>query len=505
MRNKLSWILVLILVSLPAIAALLHPGFFQSDDGEWMIIRFSAFHQAFLDGQFPVRWLDRLNYGYGYPVANFLYPGFMYAGELFKFLGFGFVTTIKLIFGLSMVGSAVFCFLWLLRFFDKFSSVVGSLFYLYTPYHLFDLYKRGSIGEVLAFAIVPFVLWQIERKSFFWTSLGAGFLILSHNTLSLLLLMVIVAYLISRGLAYAIYFLPAIMLGLGLSSFFWVPAFFELKYTVFYQTQIAEWNKYFAGVGLIGVSTIFILLLAVFFFVVSKIQIQKHGLAVLFFVVGLISVFFASQISTLLWKILPVSFVQFPFRFLSITILSAAFLAAVVVSQLKGKLKIILAIFILVLLAYSAKQYIKPSVFFDKGDMYYATNEATTTVQGEYMPIWVKNAPKEHFDKRIEISSGEIKNLNGKSNHIQFLASSEQDSIISINMIYFPGWKVTVDGKREPVDYRNDKGIMQIHVPKGQHTISANFSETPLRFISDMVSLFSILVIIFISKKSIKT
>ena len=88
MKKNFIWILLIILFSIPSIVALLHPGFFQSDDGEWMIIRFSAFHQALRDGQFPVRFLSRLNYGYGYPVADFLYPGFMYLGEIFKLLGF---------------------------------------------------------------------------------------------------------------------------------------------------------------------------------------------------------------------------------------------------------------------------------------------------------------------------------------------------------------------------------------------------------------------------------
>jgi len=171
MKAKLFFLIFIVFLSIPAILPLLHPGFFQSDDGEWMIIRFSSFYQSFVDGQFPVRFLTRLNFEYGYPVANFLYPGFMYLGVPIHILGIGFVDTIKIIFGVSMIGSAIFCYLWLSRFFDKLSSLVGALFYLYTPYHLFDLYKRGSIGEVLAIGILPFILWQIERKSFFWVSI----------------------------------------------------------------------------------------------------------------------------------------------------------------------------------------------------------------------------------------------------------------------------------------------------------------------------------------------
>ena len=131
--KKLFWLFVIIACSVPTIMALFNPGFFQSDDGEWMIIRFASFYSALRDGQFPVRYLSSLNYGYGYPVANFLYPGFMYLATLIHVLGFGFVESIKIVLGLSMVGSAIFCYFWLSRFFDRFSSFVGSLFYLYTP------------------------------------------------------------------------------------------------------------------------------------------------------------------------------------------------------------------------------------------------------------------------------------------------------------------------------------------------------------------------------------
>lgn len=165
MKQKPFILLLLFLLSLPAIISLFHPGFFQSDDGEWMIIRFSAFHQAFRDGEFPVRWLGRLNHGYGYPVANFLYPGFMYLSELPKVLGFGFVDSIKIILGFSIISSAVFAYLWLSKLFGKTSAFIGALFYLYTPYHLFDLYKRGSVGEVLALTVVPLIFWAMEKKN----------------------------------------------------------------------------------------------------------------------------------------------------------------------------------------------------------------------------------------------------------------------------------------------------------------------------------------------------
>src|SRR5580704_7252828 len=106
-KKELLIILLLLVFSIPAILPLAHHGFFQTDDGEWMIIRLSAFYQAFHDGQFPVRFLQRLNFGYGYPVAEFLYPGSFYLGIILHIIRFGFVNSIKIIFGLSLIGSAI--------------------------------------------------------------------------------------------------------------------------------------------------------------------------------------------------------------------------------------------------------------------------------------------------------------------------------------------------------------------------------------------------------------
>src|SRR3989344_1406638 len=301
MKKTFFWILLIILVSIPAIAALLPSGFFLTDDGEWMIIRFSSFYQSFADGQFPVRFLTRLNHEYGYPVANF-------------------------------------CYLWLSRFFDKFSSFVGSIFYLYTPYHLFDLYKRGSVGEVLALAILPSILWQMERKNLFLSSIGIAFLIISHNTLAVLFLGLIILYMsldiyISKDKKQTLKkYLLMVMFGLGISAFFWIPAFLELQYTIFSQTQVSNWGNYFANLNLIGVSTLFVLLLTIIFFLTGRIKISKHRLTVLLLIIGIMSVIFSSSLSTALWNIFPVSFIQFPFRLLSLAIVSVSFLIACVIS-----------------------------------------------------------------------------------------------------------------------------------------------------------------------------
>jgi hypothetical protein len=134
LRNKYLIILLLILFILPGIWALLQPGFFLSDDGEWMVIRFSAFYENLVNGQFPVRFLSRLNNGFGYPVADFLYPLFMYIGAPIHYLGASFVDTIKIILGGSLALSGVFAFLWLRKIFGNAASFTGALVYTLFPY-----------------------------------------------------------------------------------------------------------------------------------------------------------------------------------------------------------------------------------------------------------------------------------------------------------------------------------------------------------------------------------
>ena len=118
MKNKsFLAIIIVFLLSLPSIFPLFKKGFFVTDDGEWMIIRFSAFHQALRDGELPLRFLGRLNQEFGYPVTTFLYPGYLYVAEPFHLIGFSFVDSIKIVLGLSMILSAIFTYLWLRKFF----------------------------------------------------------------------------------------------------------------------------------------------------------------------------------------------------------------------------------------------------------------------------------------------------------------------------------------------------------------------------------------------------
>ena len=497
--------LLLLTLILPVVLPLLQKGMFVSDDGEWMIIRFSAFHQALRDGQFPVRWLGRLNHEYGYPVANFLYPGFMYLAEVPKVLGFGFVDSIKIILGLSLLSSGVFTYLWLKKIFSDWPALLGALFYLYAPYHLWDVYKRGSVGEILALAVVPFVFWMMERGKWVLSSLGIGLLILSHNTLAVLFFPIIVIYALLRKSFTTYSLLLTIIFGLGLSAVFWIPAIFDLRYTQFFQTKISDYKDFFANPSLLGWPIIIIFFLSVFSLISHNHTDNQRRISSFFLVIGLVTAFLSLSQSSLFWQLIPTNFIQFPFRLLSIVILSGAYLLSWILCQVSGKKRWLAIIVFGGIIIISVQPYIKPIGFTNKGDGFYSTNEDTTTVKNEYMPIWVKNIPQERAKNKVEVltGSGEINLLSSANGKIVFQTLSITPIQVRTNTIYFPGWQAEIDGKKTPILFDNPEGLMVISAPPGTHEVKLLWKETPVRKVSDLVSILTLvgLIIGFILKR----
>lgn len=236
MAKKALTILLLLIFILPAIWPLLHPGFFVSDDGNWMIIRLAAFHQALKSGQFPVRFLPTLNHGYGYPVTNFLYPLPFYLGEAVHLLGFGFVDSVKILFAGSLVLGAVFMYLY--------AGFFAAIIYTYFPYRLFDIYKRGSLGESVAFIFPPLIFYLIDKNKTILAAVATAALICSHNVVAFLFLPVIFFYLFSKKYP-LIHNTKYIILALMLSAWFWLPALYDLQFTKAASIAVSDYTKYF--------------------------------------------------------------------------------------------------------------------------------------------------------------------------------------------------------------------------------------------------------------------
>lgn len=470
---------------------LFRPGFFISDDGEWMVIRLSAFYQSLADGQFPVRFLGRLNNSYGYPVATFLYPGFLYIGSLLHLVGFSFVSSVKLIMAFSVAGAALLLYAALRRLYTWISSLLGTLAFIASPYLLYDLYKRGSVGEVLAFLPALMGIYSIVANKRWLFSLSVAALIVSHNTLAVSFLGVFLVFII---VARRQQFFWSLVVGVGLASFFWIPAIAEKRYVRFDLVTVSDPRAYmlkgenFWLIGIAGIVAVGILI-----FTKGK-KIDRFTLTA----AGLygVSTFLAAPISGIVWSIRPLSaIVQFPFRFLAIGALVSPWLVAAAADRLKHHVAVSVAVLIFIL-AVPAWNQLTSISFVLRDDGYYATNEGTTTVADEYLPRWVYLKRSDHAPDRLVFEKGRGRIVYEYLNTQRVVASIDalEESVLRFHTIYYPGWGITIDGKPVPVTYENPHGFMEVAVPAGTHKIEAEFRETVSRFLADLVSLVSVLV-----------
>ncbi len=465
---------------------LTHPGFFVSDDGEWMIIRLSAFYQSLAEGQFPVRFLGRLNNSYGYPVANFLYPGFLYLGSLLHFAGFSFVASVKLILAASIVGASTFLFLLLRHYkYTILAAVGGVAAFLFSPYVGFNLYRRGSVGEILGFFAGAMTFYSLAARKVLLLPLAVALLIVSHNSLALLILGVCAMYIVYKRMWGSVGYMA---IGVGLASFFWLPALFEQRFVPFAATIISNPQTYFPiSVQLLTVSSAWIVG-ALVLLVASKKTDERFFLFMLF-----LTAFLASPASAFIWKYALVGqLIQFPFRFLGV----AALLTPVVVAgalRATGKRGVILFAFLAMIWVMTATSITARVDHVNREEGFYTTNEGTTTVANEYMPVWVRELPKTRPTSRVEMVDGDAEMVikNATTQRIQATIEAQTEAVVQVNTIYYPGWGIIIDGSPVAIDYTNPKGLMRATVPQGSHTLIAEFRETVPRFGADTLSFAS--------------
>lgn len=495
-------LLVLFVGVIVVLFPLIRPGFFVNDDGGWMVIRLSAFFQSLREGQFPVRFLGRLNYSYGYPVANFLYPGFLYLGSLIHLVGFPFVDSVKIIMGMSICLGALFTFLWLQRYFGKVASVIGALCFVSAPYVLFDLYTRGSVGEILALAWAAMGLYAIAAKKPWLLALAVSLLIVSHNSLAVLFLGFDLLYITVLGRWREFWLM--MLLGIGMVMFFWFPALYERKYVVFDAIQVANPAAYFItlpNIVLLGFSGIAAACAALF----TKKQLKNEK--TFFLLTFIATVFIVLPISSVVWRVpLLTHIIQFPYRFLSLTVLIGCWLVGYVLEYQKTMVRLLLIVLCIAFGAWSLISSMQKIHYTDLPEGYYTTNEATTTVADEYMPRWVIEKPSQHANQRLIFyqGAGTFDIHKATTQSIDVLVHAAQDSVVQINTVYYPGWGVTVDDAPVLVDYKNNQGLIRVAVPKGDHHLVAGFRETISRFLADNISVGFLIwygIAVFIRKR----
>lgn len=540
LRNYFGFITIIFVGSIPLLT-LFHPGLPLTHDGQDHVARIANFYQSLSEGNIVPRWAGNLNWGYGHPILMFLYPLPSYGASLVHFLGIPFVESVKIIFGLTFILSGIAMFLFLRNVLGEKAAIVGAVLYMFAPYRFVDLYVRGAIGEHVAFLFIPLVFYfllQLSKKISYPYILGGSLsllgLLLSHNAISLMCIPLFLMYALllinssKHKRRLVVHYFLVTCLGFGLSSFFLLPAFLEGKYTLRdIVTNHGEYKQGFISIKdffipswsyggtmflskQIGVVQIIGILLAVIYIVKEKTK-KYIPLFVLFAGTILVSLFLMLPISDVIWNhISLIQKFQFPWRLLSLVVFSSAVLASFSVLLFKNtKIQVgFIGILIIasVILYYP---YYQPQGYLNKPEGFYTGIYKSTTDTGESSPIWsvrfMEHTPKGSTEFIEGIGSIRQINKNTTKRTYRISVTSNTARILE-NTLYFPNWEVFVDGNKTQIEFQDKlyRGLITYKVPKGEHSVKIIFSDTRVRTIANLLTIFStalLFLLFFLRKK----
>ncbi|MFB0546802.1 MAG: glycosyltransferase family 39 protein, partial [Anaerolineae bacterium] len=571
------YLLSVIFLSVFALGPLLQPGYFWgAHDARHSIYFLFEFDRSIQDGIWYPRWAPDFTFGYGYPFFNIYGPLAFYIGEAFHLMGFDFVASVKIVFGLAIVLSGVTMYLYVRCLMGRRAGLIAGLVYLYAPYHIADVYVRAALSETMGLVFLPLVLWgfyQTVRKPRHLAILGAGLayagLMLTSNLIALLTTPLLAAYLILLGLdkinrhqplkelsweslppllGHLVYVaappLMGLLLGLGLSAIFWLPAFSEYKYVrvdqwvggyydyrddfiYFFQLFSPKWGFGLSQPGphdeapfQLGVVPLILSILSLAACRHIRDQTVRRLLG-FFQVTTLAIVLLMLSVSIPAWDAVRLArFAQFPWRLLIFSVLSLAFLAGSLMAEDATRLSLVIlaALIILGSYPYLEARIIEPveGPVSLAGLMRFQQSAGRMTGS----TIWVKEIPTwspvaDHYiagkpvESRVDFTAsiGDLRavTLEWSTTHelVRFKLFKKPARLV-FDLFYYPGWHAYLMRKDEAgysivktleIEPWGKLGKISVMLNERRHVL-IRFEDTPVRVAGRYLSLASLILVL---------
>lgn len=533
-------------------------GYFPMHD-DTQVARVVVMGKALREGQFPVRWVSDLGYGYGYPIYNFYGPLPYYFGGSLYALGVDSVVATKAMFAAGAILAVIFFYLFVSSVFDPVVAMTGSILFAYSPYHAVQIYVRGAVGEYWAIAFIPLLLWGVllaskKENRHVGTVVGAiglSGVILSHTILGFVttgitivclffyFLISLIRKKLTKWATVNLFLIP--VLGLGVSAFFWIPAFFEMSATAVttmiktapsgffdhfvcpYQLWNSPWGFGGSAPGCIdGMS-----------FKLGKVQLLSSFLGILLWIVlrrknklpdqsifmgiaaGIffLSVFAVTDITKFLWTAVPfVSFIQYPWRLLTFTTLAMGMSGGYIVMVFrKIMIRLIVAAGVVSVCILMNAKLFQPQYLYVRDSKAFETPEELryriSKISDEYLPSGIQkpNGPSDFSRTPIDESSTlGVKMIRYTDTDWTASVQSKVNQTITLKTAFFPGWIYQINGKTIVPAIAH--GLPSMVVLEGKSVLIAHLTNTPVRTLGNILSLGSVIVlvsIIFYGKKTI--
>lgn len=542
---------LLFLVCLPLITAFFKPGYFTTHDSDYHLVRLAHFAREVENGHFPVRIVPQLAEGYGYATFNYFYPLPYLLALIPHYLGASLGESLKLIMVLSTVLFGAGMYVWLRDELSIKASWLGTFISLWVPYRLVTQYVTGQLGGAVALAFVPWLIWVVGRwfkQPNAWhlplISLLVGGLITAH----LLTLFAFVPLFVCLGLGWWWQYRPsrqnwfylalAGLGGVGLASFYLLPAFLERSYVKMGQEVLVKFEDHWptlkqliyspwgygysmtgAGDGMsfqLGLAQLWIGVAVLAWLVIGAglkskdaaiLFVKSHSVAVAVGVGTLISILLMLPAAEPLWRVLFfLPYLQYPWRLLAVPMVGVGFLAAWLAQRSKlGLAAVVLAI---ILAVFGNRNYLRTWELTRYPDEHYLSNSTvfngSTDISWEALPIQTTTHP---VGPATSLVVSPLATVSAKpAHHHSFTLELDKEQPVVLALLYYPQWHVTLNGQKRETS-AGPNGLLSFIGPAGKHQVDVRLVSTPIEQVANWTTVVSlailaIAVLFFILKPS---
>jgi hypothetical protein len=514
-------------------APLAQPGWYQSHEEIRPIARALAAYQEIAAGELYPRWLSSGYLGKGVPLFEFYSPGFSLLVAYAHALGVPLLLAAKGTIFLLFLSGALGTFHWVRRHLGAHAALAAAILYLFAPYHFVDAYVRGALAELTALAVYPWMFFAIDEvaerataRALAAATLASAAVVVSHFLAAWMITPFAVAYAAWRtaragGLRALGRVAGGGALGAALSAFYWLPALAEqgalsperreAAFTGFYAAvrhlvHPAQWLDPAWGFGdsipdsphdEMSFQVGLLLLGAVAATVLAARWLEAPARR---FVLGAAALGAGALLLTgeparpLYASLGALRLVQFPWRYLGVAVLflsaaGAGFVAALAPRRAwlgpaaaAGVAALALALSAQqrtvrgVLAVHDDRRAIEAAVEADPWSARFGNVD-------EYLPRWASvegaaSIPGGRFPSGLGVELGAVRP--GPSEVTFEVRAPLGDGLVIVPWHYFPGWRLTLDGRAAPLAPGPD-GLLEFVVPQGRHVAYVRFGTTPSR------------------------
>ena len=542
-KNKvfIQLLLLVLICFVPILHALL-PGLPVTHDTMAHFNRALVFDEQFKNGTIPVRFAHTGFYLAGSPLFNYYPPFFYYTLSGLNLLTNNMHQSFLLVPSISLLTIALTVFTFCKEH-GTTLALLAALLFISSPYIHVLVFVRGAHPELIGLLLSLIVLLSIKKLSFnkhyfIPLTICSAALLTTHPPTALIYTPIFVAYALYKHLKSKKNLLQkyilASLIALGLASFYILPNTFEINHI--HRSEITKvnngyvnnfvkpsqllsnhWGYNLSNVGKenqemsfqLGYITIGILLITLV--ITLRNRTRKRNVTLLPYLLALLySFLFSNSISLPLWNnIEPLSFILYPFRFLSIVTLVTCLLLVHLLKQISSTKQQLVSLFIAItiLIIYFPHAKAREIIPADTITTHQITQKGRYYLYLEeiFLPKNVNKIPG--YQERIIklINTDQQVQLTEKTlTSVSFVTNSTNTERFIAHKLYYPGWTVTIDNKIQPIQIIKSSGLITGLIPPGKHQITLRYTNTHIKTFGNIITFGSLITLLFLIYKDLQ-